>query len=350
MVLMKRENGKRKIPWGMLYILATVLAVVLFGALNRELGNVFRVLGGLRPGWLSLAFAATAVFFVLEGGIIRLLLRGEGTGLSLPAAMKVGLIGVYYSYITPSATGGQPMQAVYLRRERIPVGFSTAMLFLKFVCYQCAFVLISLVSFFAMLPVLRERQPGLIPFILLGLVINGGSVVFFSLLFRRRVLHALCAVARRLMGRLRFLRRWEGSVERFERDFGGYAAQLSGRRKQVLWGILLSLPQFVLQMSVIYLVFRAFGYESVRYWEVLAVQSLLQVSVSFMPMPGASGAQEIGFSAFFRDYFAQGDLYTAVMVWRFFTYYLVVLAGGLLVVIDQFWYGRRKKEEKSVVG
>ena len=59
--------------------------------------------------------------------------------------------------------------------------------------------------------------------------------------------------------------------------------------------MLLSIPQFVLQMSVIYFIFRAFGYHDVSYLEVLAVQSMLQVSVSFMPMPGASGAQEIGF-------------------------------------------------------
>ena len=64
------------------------------------------------------------------------------------------------------------------------------------------------------------------------------------------------------------------------------------------------------------------------------VQSLLQVSVSFMPMPGASGAQEIGFSSFFRNYFVNDDLYAAVMVWRFFTYYLVVIAGAILVAVS----------------
>ncbi len=69
--------------------------------------------------------------------------------------------------------------------------------------------------------------------------------------------------------------------------------------------------------------------------------------MSFMPMPGASGAQELGFSAFFRNYFVKDDLYSAVMVWRFFTYYLVVIAGALLVVADQFFYGRKKKRETA---
>ena len=46
-------------------------------------------------------------------------------------------------------------------------------------------------------------------------------------------------------------------------------------------------------MSVIYFIFRAFGYHNVGYLEIVAVQSLLQVSVSFMPMPGASGARRL---------------------------------------------------------
>ena len=109
--------------------------------------------------------------------------------------------------------------------------------------------------------------------------------------------------------------------------------------------VLLSIPQFILQMSVIYFIFRAFGYHNVGYLEIVAVQSLLQVSVSFMPMPGASGAQEIGFSSFFRNYFVNDDLYAAVMVWRFFTYYLVVIAGAILVVADQVWYRKKKLKE-----
>ena len=56
-------------------------------------------------------------------------------------------------------------------------------------------------------------------------------------------------------------------------------------------------------------------------------------------------AQEIGFSSFFRNYFVNNDLYAAVMVWRFFTYYLIVIGGALLVVIDQLWYRKKKLRE-----
>ncbi len=343
------EEKKRKIPWGMIYIAVTVVAVVLFGVVNRQFGSVFRTMANLTPGFLTASLVVTVAYFAFEGGIIKLLMNSQNIPMKLSSAMKIGLIGIYYSYITPSSTGGQPMQAAYLRRDKIPVGVSTAVLIVKFFCFQCAFFLCSLLSFVCMYKKLAAENPGIIPFIILGLIVNGGSCVFFPCLFIKKVLAAICRFAKKLVGRLKFLKkRQEGllaSIDKFEVDFGSYTDDFKGKWKSVLWGVLLSFPQFILQMSVIYFVFRSFGYRDISYWEVFAVQSLLQVSVSFMPMPGASGAQEIGFSSFFRGYFVNDDLYAAVMVWRFFTYYLVVIAGALLVVVDQLLQKRKKKAE-----
>ena len=343
------QKKKRKIPWSMLYIAATIVAVLLFGVFNRKFGDVFRTIGNLTPGFLTLAILIILVYFLFEGEIFRLLLRSQGYHISVKAGLKNSLLGLYYSYITPSSTGGQPMQAAYLLRDsKIPVGISTAVLIIKFMCFQCAFVLVSLVSFLGMYHSLTAQSPGIIPFAILGLAVNGASILLFSALFYKPVLHTLCRFAKWLGGKFRFLRKRKGlmdSIDRFEADFGSYTDDFAGKQKSLIAGVLLSIPQFIVQMSVIYFIFRAFGYHNVSYLEILAVQSLLQVSVSFMPMPGASGAQEIGFSSFFRNYFVNDDLYAAVMVWRFFTYYLVVIAGALMVVVDQFLYRRKQMRE-----
>ena len=339
---------KKKIPWGMIYIAATILAVIIFGIVNQQFSNVFRVLGDLKPGWLIVSVLVTVGFFILEGLEIHILMKSQDLPVGLGSSIKLGLIGFYYSYITPSATGGQPMQAAYLRRKNIPVGTSTAVLIMKFFCFQVAFFLCSLVSFLAMLPKIQANQPGLIGFIILGLAINGGSISLFGSLFLRPVLHVICRVARKLVSWIKPLREhgWDAKVDKFEADFASYTQDFKGKRGKILETILISIPQFILQMSVIYFVFRAFGYNEIFYPEVLAVQSLLQVSVSFLPTPGASGAQEIGFSNFFKGYFAPDDLYAAVMVWRFFTYYLVVIGGAILVVGGQFYYGKKRKLEE----
>lgn len=343
------SQKKRKIPWGMLYILTTIAAILIFGICNQEFGNVFRVITSLTPGFLVLSILIMAVYFVFEGGIIRLLMRSQSVFLGLPEAVKIGIIGVYYSNITPSATGGQPMQSAYLLRDnKVSVGTSTAVLIMKFFCFQCAIVACSAISFAALYGRIAAENSAIIPFIWLGLLINGGSLIFFPCLFIRPVLHTICRFAKWLTGKWKVLQRrfhFSESIDRFEQDFSSYRDDFKKKKKSLLYGILLSVPEVVLQMSMLYCVYRSFGYGAGGYWEVSAMQCLLQTSVSFVPMPGASGAQEIGFSSFFRNYFVNDDLYTGMMVWRFFTYYLVVIAGALLVVADQFFYGRKKKRD-----
>ncbi len=51
-------------------------------------------------------------------------------------SLKVGIIGLYYGAITPFATGGQPIQVVYMRRNNIPVGTATCIVRIKFVVYE----------------------------------------------------------------------------------------------------------------------------------------------------------------------------------------------------------------------
>ena len=284
------RKKKRKIPWSMLYIAATIVAVLLFGVFNRKFGDVFRTIGNLTPGFLTLAILVSLVYFLFEGEIFRLLLRSQGYRIRVGAGLKNALLGLYYSYITPSATGGQPMQAAYLLRDsKIPVGISTAVLIIKFMCFQCAFVLVSLVSFLGMYHNLAAQNPRIIPFAVVGLAVNGASILFFSALFYKPVLHSLCRLAKWLVGKFRFLRKRKGlldAVDRFEADFGSYTNDFAGKQKSLIAGVLLSIPQFIAQMSVIYFIFRAFGYHDVNYLEILAVQSLLQAYARGLRCPG----------------------------------------------------------------
>lgn len=157
---MPAGKKKRKIPWSMLYILATVVAVLLFGLFNQQFGNVFHTISNLTPGFLSLGVLISLVYFLFEGEIFRLLLRSQGYRISVVEGLKNALLGLYYSYITPSSTGGQPMQSAYLLRDnKIPAGISTAVLIVKFMCFQCAFVLVSVVSFIGMYGNLAANNP-----------------------------------------------------------------------------------------------------------------------------------------------------------------------------------------------
>ena len=321
---------KKKIPWGLIYVGLTVVVMIVFGLVNTEFAGMFSVIANLSLGFVAFAVLMTGVFLMTEGGIIHMLRRAQGEHVGFWTTVKIGLIGIYYSYITPSSTGGQPAQVVYLRRDKVSVGNSTAVLFVKFFAYQLAFVLCTVASLIYMYPSLKRDDPQL---------------------FSPKILKKLCGGVTKLLLKCTFLKKRENYMEKvhgFEADFSSYTMKFRSKMRYVLLAILWSIPQVILQMSVLYVVFRAFSLD-LPYGELLCMQTMLQASVCFIPLPGASGAQELGFSMFFKSYFASGDiLYTAVLVWRFFTYYIIVLLGALVVVIDQLVFGCRRKQEAAL--
>ncbi|MEJ1731428.1 lysylphosphatidylglycerol synthase domain-containing protein, partial [Escherichia coli] len=78
------------------------------------------------------------VHVLLEGISLFLFFRYQQVDVSLGSCEVVGLIGIFYSNITPAATGGQPMQVFSLKKRGVPPGVASSALAVKFFCWQCA--------------------------------------------------------------------------------------------------------------------------------------------------------------------------------------------------------------------
>ena len=78
--------------------------------------------------------------------------------------------------------------------------------------------------------------------------------------------------------------------------------------------------------------------------EMLTIATLLFISASYTPLPGASGAQEGGFVVFYNGIFPSGTIFSALLLWRFFTYYTMLLIGFILSLI-----GFKSKEPEAKI-
>jgi len=71
---------------------------------------------------------------------------------------------------------------------------------------------------------------------------------------------------------------------------------------------------------------------------------LLYIGASYVPLPGASGAQEGGFAMMFRQIFPDANCFVALLIWRFCTYYLSVLVGAVVTTVDNLRLLRQKND------
>ncbi len=346
----KLSKDKRGMLLNVGFIILT-LALVLF--LVSKAGDPAQIMDAVRrsrPVWLLAALGCILLHILLEGYIMRVFFRFQKVRATLGACMLVGLIGIFYSNITPAATGGQPMQAFAFKKRGIPFGTGYSALAVKFFCWQCAMLITG-----AALWALQERfgrvaQGGTAWFAALGFVLNSLMVVLVILLaINRNFVRAIIIFFVNVGHRVRLVKDRAATSSRLDaalNDFHSSVNLLTGRPMQFLVLFLLSLVQVCALMSVIYMVYRGFGRTFHGYFEILTTQYLLYIAASFTPLPGASGAQEGGFYLFFRRFFPESTIFAALLIWRFFTYYLFILIGFAGVAIDQ-GYSIRKARRSS---
>lgn len=80
--------------------------------------------------------------------------------------------------------------------------------------------------------------------------------------------------------------------------------------------------------------------------DIIALQSLHYMAVSFMPTPGTAGAAEGGFYMIFNAIFSKDIMNFALLIWRFIDYYLRLIISGIITLID-FISRKFKKEIKA---
>ena len=163
-----KDNRKKVIGNGLLF--AAVLALTLYAVFHGEdLGDVTEAIRACDGRWLLPAVGCVLAFIWGEAVVLWLLLRSSGQRLGPWPCFLVASAGFFFSAVTPSAGGGQPMQVYFLRRERVPVPVSAVILIAVTITYKLVLVIVGLGMVIFRLDFLRDHFGGTMVLFWLGL-------------------------------------------------------------------------------------------------------------------------------------------------------------------------------------
>ena len=334
-----------------LFILLSVAAVFCIAFGNPELSDAWDALRGLDARWilgLFLCWAAYAFFDALGAWFC---LRKQGFRLGIGTVLGITLIGFYYSNITPGASGGQPMQVNSLRKAGVPVGNGTTAVTVRLIANQFMVSLLSLVFLLLNRSFVLEQLGGAIWFVRIGWVINFAVVPLVLLAaFRRSLVRKLASGLIGLLAKIRLIKDRETAMQKTASVLDTYHEAISDLFRspaQLVIQCLCSAVSLLALTGSIVFVYHAFGLSGTSWDRLLTLGLLLFVSASYTPLPGASGAQEGGFMYYFNGVFPGGTKGLALLIWRFFTYYLFLFTGVVMVLLEKFGVYRpvRRNEE-----
>ena len=332
-----RINLKKLLSVGL--VVASIVVVLWIAFSNSELENAWDALESLDPLWVAGIFGCWFAYLFFDSFGNWIYLRQEGFRLSLGRAINAGLIGFYYSNITPSAAGGKPMQVNSLRKAGIPVGYGTMVATIRFACNQFAISLLSLLFWVMNRDFVHQQLGDAVWLCRLGWIINfAGVPLVLMAVFQRTLIQKIAIRLIDLGVRLHLIKNRDVTVATTTNVLDTYHSALMNLCRnpmQIGIQVLCSCVSIMGLIGSIYFVYHAFGFREIPWYQLVTISFLLYISACYTPLPGASGAQEGGFLLYYQGIFPSDRIGLALLVWRFFTYYLFLIIGIFTVILDK---------------
>ncbi len=327
----KKKSGiGRKLAQAGFFVAVMLLAfyVVFHG---QDPGQVREALLSLSPLSLGVAVAAALFFVSAEGAMIWYLLRSMGGKSGLARCIGYSFIGFFYSGITPSATGGQPVQLYYMKKDGNSLSASSVVLMTVALVYKLVLVLIGLGLLLFWNGPLKRNLEGYYSLYLVGLSLN--LILVAALLGVMAVPLKMKKLLRLAQGALLkhgILKPRKGRLDKADRFIDSYqdaVAYLWRHPGKVLNVVAFTFLQRGSVFFLTYVVYRGFSLTGAGLWTILFLQASVIIAVDMLPVPGAQGITELMYKYVFAGIFPEGLLMPSLYVTRGISFYFLLLAG-----------------------
>ena len=325
--------------------LAVVFALTVYGVFHGEdLSSMMDAIHRADKRWLVPGIALVAFFIWGESIIIWYMMRSSGICLKKRTCFLFSSVGFFFSCITPSASGGQPMQIYYMKKEKISIPVSTVILMIVTITYKLVLVVISVgIAIFGR-GFLHKYLEGILPVFYLGLALNIFCVTFMTILvFHPLLAKAILVKGMKLLERLHLMKKKEGRLKKLEDSMDTYrntAAYLKNNPFVIVKVIGITFIQRMALFAVTWFVYQAFGLHGTGFWEILFLQAVISVSVDMLPLPGGMGISETLFLNIFSPVFG-GLLLPGMVLSRGLGYYGELLISAVFTVVAQLTIGKK---------
>ncbi len=331
------KKRKKKTLTFILFIAVNVIVIAItamfeFNESNEDAVALGKIAANIAQNWyfLLLAFLCFLGIYLFQTLKISLMIKVTTGQTKIRATVNSVILGKYYDNITPLAIGGQPFQAYYLTKSKVPVGTATAAPIVQLFLGTCGFLTIAVLAF------IFFRDVAIEPFVKVCAYIGFGinsltpiAILFFSLLpgITTRIVSAFI----RLLAKIHIIKNKEETMQKAISTINDYRASILfmwRSKSTMLAGYLLSVLEKLSEMSITFFVLMACSDKIGSFADYLQITALtihVYAATSFIPTPGTAGAAEGGFYLVFKSFWP-------MFIWRLFSYYSYLFFGMVVII------------------
>jgi conserved hypothetical protein len=304
---------------------------------DQDLAEVWQVVRDANGVWIWIAAISMGVYVFCGGYSIRVLMMGRGSKVTIPQCFEYSFMEIFFSAITPSSTGGQPVQLRAMTKDGHPVSDSTGALIAITLLYKLSFLWLCGLFFLIEFTYVGATMRSVRWLAVLGLFLNVSLISFLIIvLFSRRLTNALIRLAVRILGKLHFVKNVPEMMDRAQEKLEQYheCSQFFRRNpKQIMRTFGVLTVQRLAILIIPFCIYKSFGMTGQNLFHVVATQLIVNLCCDMMPIPGAMGISEAIFLSLFGPIFSERNLYPAVLLSRGISFYFLLAVSGVAILL-----------------
>ena len=127
---------KKKAIFNTVFLILIFSITVYMVFKGEDLGEIIHTVRQADPVYLLISIICVVLFILGESVIIFYMMRTLGAKVKMGHCALYSFVGFFFSCITPSASGGQPMQIYFMKKDKLPIPVTTLVLMIVTITYK----------------------------------------------------------------------------------------------------------------------------------------------------------------------------------------------------------------------
>ncbi len=343
---------RNKWLWTILFVLIAAVSIWAVTSQMKDFspGEFWHYITTANPLWLLAALLGMLGFILFEGLALRALIRSFSHRCTVKSSFAYSAGDIYFSAITPSATGGQPASAYFMIKDGIPGALTAVILLINLVMYTLALFTIGVISILLFPSLLSDFTPLSQLLIGFGVAAQVVLTLFFCLLLKKgSIIERVGRWGINLLSKLKLVRNRDKAIAKLEKTVEEYcqaSSMLRGHRKALIAAYFYNLFQRASQIAVTMFVFLATGGAPTHAFNIFAIQSYTVIGSNFVPIPGAMGVSDYLMLDGYIEQLGEAGAVNLELLSRSLSFYSCILICGIATVV-KFQMLKKKQRRLS---
>lgn len=331
-------KSKNKYIFSIVFFILLLVATFYLLFSNNDINAVLATLKTIPLTHIGVAVGLVLIYLIVEAVYIKITMNSLNCKFSLWQGFISACTEFYFSAITPSSTGGQPMQAYYMHKDGIPYTKSTIALLVNTITFKVIIILMGIIAMI-FFPSLVFNNGVLFTVLFLIGIIGNFLLIILCLMFMysKRWIEAIVMFFIKLGYKLRIAKNMNEAVEKFNTSIHEY--QESAKYiKEHIWIVvkvcLLTVVQRLALFSISFVAYDAFGLSTYSFIELIVLQIGIALAIDSVPLPGGVGVGEAMMLVIYNKIFGENIAVSAMLLNRGISYYFCLILSSIFVLYN----------------